>query len=272
MLTVLSLGAGVQSTTMALMAAHGEITPMPDCAIFADTGAEPAAVYTHLAWLESGNVLPFPVEHVSRGSLKADILAASRGEAGNYGRAPFFVRNPDGSQGILTRQCTERYKLDPIEKKVRAMLGLKRGQRWPLKPAVEMWVGISTDEAHRMKPSGRPAVVRRYPLIEMRMARSDCLLWLERHGYPLPPKSACTFCPYRNDERWRHLRDTDAAGWAEAIEVDAALRTVGYRERVAEAYVHRSLVPLAEADIRSRADRVGQADMFGNECDGMCGV
>lgn len=30
-LRVLSLGAGVQSTTLALMAAHGEIGPMPDC-------------------------------------------------------------------------------------------------------------------------------------------------------------------------------------------------------------------------------------------------
>lgn len=39
-LRALSLGAGVQSTTMALMAAHGEIGPMPDCAIFADTGAK----------------------------------------------------------------------------------------------------------------------------------------------------------------------------------------------------------------------------------------
>jgi hypothetical protein len=37
LLRVISLGAGVQSTTMALMAARGEIAPMPDCAIFADT-------------------------------------------------------------------------------------------------------------------------------------------------------------------------------------------------------------------------------------------
>jgi hypothetical protein len=42
---VLSLGAGVQSTTLALMAAHGEVGPMPDCAIFADTCWEPKAVY-----------------------------------------------------------------------------------------------------------------------------------------------------------------------------------------------------------------------------------
>lgn len=34
-LRALSLGAGVQSSTMALLAAHGEIGPMPDCAILA---------------------------------------------------------------------------------------------------------------------------------------------------------------------------------------------------------------------------------------------
>ena len=59
MLNVLSLGAGVQSSTLALMAAHGEIEPMPDCAIFADTGDEPKAVYEWLVWLETQ--LPFEV-------------------------------------------------------------------------------------------------------------------------------------------------------------------------------------------------------------------
>lgn len=37
---VLSLGAGVQSTTLALLAAHSVIGPIPDCAIFSDTGWE----------------------------------------------------------------------------------------------------------------------------------------------------------------------------------------------------------------------------------------
>ena len=75
MLTVLSLGAGVQSTTLALMAAHSEITPMPDCAIFADTQAEPAAVYEHLRWLMSPNVLPFPVHVVTTGNLEEHVAA-----------------------------------------------------------------------------------------------------------------------------------------------------------------------------------------------------
>ena len=64
---IISLGAGVQSSTMALMAAHGEITPMPVAAIFADTQAEPTSVYRWLDWLEKQ--LPFPVYRVSQGSL-----------------------------------------------------------------------------------------------------------------------------------------------------------------------------------------------------------
>src|SRR5262249_18428138 len=40
--TILSLGAGVQSTTLALLAAGGELA-LPEAAIFADTGWEPRA-------------------------------------------------------------------------------------------------------------------------------------------------------------------------------------------------------------------------------------
>lgn len=62
---IISLGAGVQSSTLALMAVHGEITPMPDAAIFADTQAEPQSVYKWLDWLEMQ--LPFPVHRVTKG-------------------------------------------------------------------------------------------------------------------------------------------------------------------------------------------------------------
>ena len=64
----ISLGAGVQSSTMALMAAAGELTPMPEAAIFADTGSEPATVYRWLDYLEKK--LPFPVCRVGAGSLR----------------------------------------------------------------------------------------------------------------------------------------------------------------------------------------------------------
>ncbi|MCG5241415.1 hypothetical protein ACIU1J_27765 [Azospirillum doebereinerae] len=79
-LRVLSLGAGVQSTTHALMATHGEVGPMPDCAVFADTGWEPSAVYRHLAWLMAPGVLAFPIHVVSAGNLRDDLLAGAQGQ------------------------------------------------------------------------------------------------------------------------------------------------------------------------------------------------
>lgn len=270
-LRVISLGAGVQSTTMALMAAHGELEPMPDCAIFADTQSEPQGVYDHLRWLMSPNVLPFPVHIVTAGSLRDQIMSASAGHTRNDGRPPLFIRNPDGSQGILNRQCTDDFKIDPIEKEVRRLLGLKPRQHWPKEPVLEQWIGISLDEVMRIKPSRRPAILRRHPLIEKRMHRHDCLRWLQRHDYPQPVKSACTFCPFRNDQEWRRMRDDDPAAFADAVAIDAAVRSKPYVGLIGEAYIHRSLLPLDQVDLSTDEER-GQLNFFNNECEGMCGV
>jgi len=77
---ILSLGAGVQSSTLALMAAVGEVTPMPKAAIFADTQAEPASVYKWLDWLEGR--LPFPVRRVTKGSLEEMALSVRTSATG----------------------------------------------------------------------------------------------------------------------------------------------------------------------------------------------
>lgn len=273
-LTVLSLGAGVQSTTMALMAAHGEITPMPDCAIFADTQGEPQAVYEHLRWLMSPNVLPFPVHVVTAGSLTAEMLAAGNGDAGGYGRVPFFVKNPDGSRGMVRRQCTQDYKLEPIRKKTRELIGLKPRQRAPRGIVVERWIGISTDEAARAKqPRDEEGYVKhRFPLIELGMNRWDCQRWTDRHGYPRSPKSACVFCPFHSDAQWRSIRDDDPEGWALSVEIDRVMRRGPARKELGgDWFLHSSLKPLDQVDLSTAEDR-GQLNMFNNECEGMCGV
>jgi hypothetical protein len=257
LLRIISLGAGVQSTTMALMAAHGEITPVPDCAIFADTQAEPNAVYEHLRWLMSPNVLPFPVHIVTAGSLRDEIMNGRTG----HGRPPLFIKNPDGSKGILKRQCTEDFKIGPIEKKVRELLGLKKGQHWPKTVVVEQWIGISVDEKQRAKLSRRPAIVRRHPLIELGLHRWDCLQWLKRHEIPTVIKSACTFCPFKSPAEWQATR-ADPPAWKEAITVDAAVRRhKRYTGLVGEVYLHPSLKPLSEVDFTTDKDR-GQNDLF----------
>lgn len=260
MIRVISLGAGVQSTTVALMAAVGELE-MPDCAIFADTGWEPVSVYRHLDWLETQ--LPFPVHRVSVGNIRTDYLGQAAGR--RAASIPYFT-----SSGMKPRQCTAEYKVRPILRKIRELLGIL-GQRSPTESVAEQWIGISTDEAHRMKPSRYGWISHRYPLIDMRLSRNDCAKWLGRRGLTAP-KSACIGCPFHSDTMWRDMRDNDPASWADAVAFDGLLRTAAMgRGFTQEAFMHRSCVPLDQVDLRTWDDR-GQSDLFGNECEGMCGV
>ena len=268
-MNIISLGAGVQSSTMALMAAHGEITPMPDAAIFADTQAEPKAVYEWLDRLEK--LLPFTVYRVTAGNLKREILEAMSGGAQRMdARPPFFTL----SGGMLRRQCTQDYKLLPIQKKVRELIGLKFRQRGPKSPIVSQWIGISTDEIHRVKDSRFSYVEHRWPLIEEKMSRGDCVSWLKHHGFSTPVKSACTFCPYHNESLWRDMKLNDPESFADAVAVDEAIRpgmAGPRRPKHDQWFVHASRKPLADVDFRT-AEEAGQLNMFINECEGMCGV
>jgi hypothetical protein len=271
-LNILSLGAGVQSSTMALMAAKGEITPMPDAAIFADTGAEPQAVYDYLNWLEP--LLPFPVYRVGSNITltAAQLRTTTKGDGTEYVRnlLPAFTRNPDGSQGMLLRKCTGEYKITPIKQKVREL--------WKGSGAecVVQWIGISRDEAVRMKPSGVGYISHRWPLIELGMLRSNCLEWMERNGHPAPPKSACVYCPYHSDAHWRSMRDEAPDEFQVAVEFERAWNRLleaefGESKMRGEVRLHRSMVPLDQADLSTSEER-GQPSLFNNECEGMCGV
>lgn len=264
-LRVISLGAGVQSSTMALMAAHKEIGPMPHEAIFADTGGEPAAVYEWLGKLEA--LLPFPVTRVSHGNL-GDAVGTPRPK-GQFLKVeiPAFVKNRDGSHGgLLVRTCTRDYKIRPIQKRMRQIVGHSR-RKIPDWLRAEQWIGISVEEAHRMKPSRESWINNRWSLIEQNMSRADCLAWMQRHGYPQPPRSSCVFCPFRGRTEWESLSGMDREA---AIRVDEALRSQPaerYRSS-GELYVHRSYSPLKDA----LETATQEPDLFGNECSGVCGV
>lgn len=262
-LRVISLGAGVQSTTLALMAAHGEIGPMPDCAIFADTKDEGAATYRHLQWLKS--VLPFPCYEPTRGSVSEAMLAGN-----DEARIPAFVKG----SGLSRRQCTRNWKIRPIRWEVRRILGA--GPRGYIPPGtVEQWIGISLDEADRMKPAGVRFIANRWPLIEKRITRRDCKNWLLAHGYAIPPKSSCIDCAFQSDAQWQERKDTTPDEFAWACRIDEALRTPeNIRRFRGELYLHRSCVPLAQVEFSPAAERERwfQPDMFVNECEGMCGV
>lgn len=254
---VLSLGAGVQSTTLALLAVE-KVFPKPDAAIFADTGWEPAAVYEHLDRLadrlaEAG----IPLHRVSKGNLRDDSLDPGH----RYASVPYFVRNPNGTEGMGRRQCTSEYKLAPINRKVRELLGAAPPQfrRVPKGRVAEQWIGFSTDEVYRVSDKFGVSYLRpRYPLLELGMSRKDCERWLRARGWGDTVKSACTGCPYHGNAQWRDMRDNRPDEWADAVAFDEAIRKGGARGLPpnGEAFLHRSRVPLAIAPI----DRVTRTE------------
>jgi hypothetical protein len=313
---ILSLGAGVQSSTMALMAASGEITPMPQCAIFADTQAEPKSVYAWLDWLE--NQLPFPVRRVTAGNLEADALRVRQRKDGKGSwvpsGVPHYSINADGSKGHGPRQCTGDFKLNPIIKEQRQQViellpDWRRIHRFALKElrayeaAMRVWkrckkagiecvlpvrpegawmecqsdalviamIGISWDEALRMKPALRPWIRNYYPFVERKITRHSCLLWMEKRGFPRPPRSACVFCPYHSDVEWLRLKTEEPQEFQRAVEFERA-----YQAAKSATVSRKGFIPFLH-DSRQNLDTVvfdgeDTVDFFQAECQGMCGL
>lgn len=249
-LNILSCGAGVQSTTLALLAVNGDL-PGLDGAIFADTGWEPAQVYRQVDRIDAELAKAgIPLHRVAKGNLRHDSIDPTH----RFASVPYFVRNPDGSDGMGRRQCTAEYKLGPIMRKCRELLGAEPPdfRRVPKGNTVVQWIGFSTDEIHRVdNKRANLYSEKRYPLLELGMSRKDCQRYLERAGWGDTAKSACIGCPFHGNAQWRDLRDNHPEEWADAVDFDRAIRKGGARGLPlnGEAFLHRSRVPLDEAPI-----------------------
>ena len=268
---VLSLGAGVQSSCLALMAERDEYgLPKPDLAIFADTGWEPQAVYDHLDWLQSE--LSYEIVIVDNGNIRENILQGQMPDGSKFLGIPAFLINPDGTTGILRRQCTTHYKTKPIHDYLRERLQIAPRRRAPLDVQVEMWLGISTDEAVRQKPDQEEWVTKKYPLIDLGFSRAQLINWFNEH-YPgrQLPSSSCIGCPYHSDAVWKHLKDNDPKSFQEAVFIDQALRNVPATKGAirGEAYLHRSRVPLLDVDFNYVSSH---ESLMLEECEGLCGI
>lgn len=291
---ILNLGAGVQSTTLALMGvknweywACSETLPYPlvgliQHAVFADTQAEPKAVYEHLKWLKPICEKFFPVHTVSKGSLSENLKAGVNGHGGRFVSIPAFTNDANGKVNITRRQCTSEYKTDMLNAFVRyKILGLKPYQRAPENNGVIQIMGLSYDETARvLRVKAMFQTIPwnvGFPLWDMQITRAGCKTWLRKH-YPERdvPRSACVFCPYHSNAEWRNIKENDPEGWQESIRIDEEIRNHDWtctRELKQQLFLHRSCVPLAEVDLRDLDQKSGQQQLgFLQECEGMCGV
>jgi hypothetical protein len=278
------------------MAAAGGYGPMPVAAIFADTGDEPFSVYRWLDWLEKQ--LPFPVYRVTTGKGKlsdeATRLKLSAKSGNTYipiGLPVYTVEKvtqrpivdweevaddefgfdeeeirgePEEviKNGMGRRQCTRTFKIEPIRRKLRE---LAKGER------VVQWIGISADEIIRMKPSRDKWCDNIWPLVELGMTRADCLQWMVESGYPTPPRSACTYCPYHSDAEWLRLKNDEPTEFAAAVEFEHRLQQSYEKATALRAtpFLHASRQPLSQVVFKPKPK---QPSLFGNECEGICGV
>lgn len=284
-MNILSLGAGVQSTTLYLMYCKGGVLDHAiDAAIFADTGDEPKAVYRHLAWLQSLNGPPILVR--SKGRLSDDLMRGENSTGQRFASIPAYTSCSDTDAGKIRRQCSKEYKIDVIDRTIRReILGLKPRQRVPKSANVVQIIGISLDEAGRARRieknrrEKRSPFAVRFPLIEQFMTRANCLEWLMRYGN-VPhetPRSACVFCPYHSDLEWDRIRREDPEGWDLAVRLDRRLREPGAivnRKLNQPMFLHRSCQPLelVQLDVSEDPRKRQLAMNFASECMGVCGV
>lgn len=249
---VISLGWGVQSFTLAAMVALGELEPV-DVAIHADTTHEASWTYDFtkrwMPWLEEHGI---PVVVVVATHEKKNIIDKWGGM-----QLPTYTASAHGD-GQIRRQCTHEWKIRPMREYIQAH---RNGE------PVEQWIGISLDEFQRMKPADVKYITNRWPLIDKRMTRNDCVNWLEKHGLEVPPKSACTFCPFHSTAEWWRIK-SEKVDWQEAVEVDRAIRKA---RPPYDLFVHPSRKPLDEVDFRTMEEK-GQMSLWDAECSGMCGI
>jgi hypothetical protein len=268
-LTYLSLGAGVQSTALYVLSTLGK-TPPADVAIFADTQDEPAYVYEHLERLKAwgvGHGGP-PIETVTAGCLSADTLART---SPVILPLPVYVRGDGATGAPIRRTCTYYYKIKPIRLHCKRRLGIPDGTSATRDTRVIAQLGISRDEATRMKPSDRQWITNTWPLIDAMLSRADCLSELARLApdLPLPQRSACVYCPYHSAGDWRQYRDQYPEEWDRAVAFERALQAQTWDSLSAPPYLSRWCVPLDQAPIDGDPRQRG---LWDEDCAGICGV
>ncbi|KKM80843.1 hypothetical protein LCGC14_1335740 [marine sediment metagenome] len=249
--TVMSFGAGVQTTALAILAVQGKLDPRPDFAVFADTGGERPETYEHIyrfsEWLAERG-LPLHIARQRIMPLEEWVLTRSPS-------IPVFMTpNARGR-----RQCTVEWKIRPIYYYIRYKLAIR---------TFDMQIGISSDEIMRMKPARPKYVTNSWPLVDMGLSRTDCFDIIRKAGIKSAGKSACFFCPYQDGKRWVDTRRRYPDLWARAIAMEDTInKRFAEKGDSRQAFLTKLRVPL-----RMLGEEIPIEDLEGEECEGYCFV
>lgn len=229
---ILSCGAGMQSTALALMSCekkkYGDDiypeVPIYGAILFCDLGEEPRWVYDQVYFIQCACEdvgIPF---YVLESNLHSHYVE-------NFGKSrvvsiPFWTIDESGKKGKMMRNCTLDYKINVMQKFIRSnLLGYKKGQRTrneDLK-AHEMHLGFSVEEKHRCKDNPHKMFVNKFPLCDMNLERKDNYAYIKDVWGLETKASACTFCPFHRNYFFKHLKANYQEEYKKLIEFDDLL-------------------------------------------------
>jgi hypothetical protein len=116
-----------------------------------------------------------------------------------------------------TRSCTADFKIRVTGKWLKTH-GATRDN-----PA-QVAIGISLDEIHRANTRRcEPHEQLCYPLLDLRLRRTDCMRIISEAGLPIPPKSSCFFCPFHRPTTWADMARDEPDLFAKSCQLEDTL-------------------------------------------------
>jgi hypothetical protein len=168
----------------------------PDAILFADTGGEKPATYDFVAafrdWLAKHDLKLTVIAYSAKmeSPLGIDFACGSahaslEDECHNNGTLP--------SKAFGFGGCSQKWKRYPMDKFVQQFGPAI--QAWEEGRKVQRCIGIHAGETKRGKIPDDNKFTYRFPLKEWGWVQDQCESVIVDAGLPIPPKSACFFCP-----------------------------------------------------------------------------
>ncbi len=241
-LKAFSFGGGVQSTAALVLAAQGRIDyrTFLFCNVGEDSENPETLAYVHevaMPFAHRMGLNLIELQKVRRdGSVDTIYRRLTRPGSRSIG-IPVHLSN--GAPG--RRACTVDFKILVVDH------WLKR--EWQAhRYGVLVGLGISLDEFTRMRTNTDPETMgwKRldYPLIDLRLDRVACIRLIEQAGLPVPPKSACWFCPYHSQRVWQEMRAKQPALFERAVALEQLINERRAASGKDPVYLSRQCKPL----------------------------
>lgn len=246
-------GAGQNSTAM-LIGCVLQGRPI-DLILFSDTGGERPDTYSFVdmmsSWLaDRGYPEIIRVSNVNREGEEVTLEENCRDKD----------MLPSLAYGFRYKKCSQRFKIAPQQKYVNNWSPARSA--WDQGERVLKYIGYDVGESHRYKEYDSDKYIYEYPLMmDWRWSREDCQDVITWADLPLPPKSACFFCPSTKKSEILKMKEKNPDLLERALQMeDAAQKNLKKIKGLAGNWSWRSFLE-ADEDQRELFEKAQSRDI-----------